>query len=71
MKTTLRRLPIEGVDFLRTGVAEQKRGIVRSQTEPPAKITGHPEALQVHNLLHFAIADSDSECRWIVRSAQK
>jgi len=34
MKTALRRLPVEGVDLLRAGVAQQERGIVDSQSQP-------------------------------------
>ena len=41
-KANLGRYPVESVNFLTSGIAQQKRGVVRSQPEPKAKVTAHP-----------------------------
>ncbi len=45
----LRRLPVEGVDFLAADVTQQQRGIVRGQASPKPKTPdggGSPDSLE-------------------------
>ena len=55
-RALIRDLPIEGVDFLGAGVAEQKRRVVGGQAEPDIVETCLPEVLQVGHSLDLVIA---------------
>jgi hypothetical protein len=55
-RALVRDLPIEGVDFLGAGVAEQKRRVVGGQAEPDIVETCLPEVLQVGHSLDLVIA---------------
>jgi len=55
-RALIRDLPIEGVDFLGAGVAEQKRRVVGGQAEPDIVETCLPEVFQVGHSLDLVIA---------------
>jgi hypothetical protein len=61
MKAALRRVPVEGVDILAAGVANEKRGVIGSQADPLSPAGGLANIFQAKHLLQLAIADPNSE----------
>jgi hypothetical protein len=58
--------PVERIHILRAGVPQHQRRVVGVEAEPIAPQSCGVETLQIHYLLKFAVADSDSEDRWVL-----
>src|SRR5579863_3527584 len=58
----LRRLPVEGVDFLGTDVAQRERRIVGGKSGPRAERPGSqpPQVLQAAHTLQLVVADAET-----------
>src|SRR5438876_9288199 len=59
----LRRFPVEGIDILSSGVAEQQRRIVGRESQRSPVTSDRNEILQVDHLFCLMVADSNSEDR--------
>jgi len=57
----LRRFPVEGIDILSSGVAEQQRRIVGRESQRSSVTSDRNEILQVDHLFCLMVADSNSE----------
>src|SRR5271170_6855916 len=63
--------PVERIHILRPGVTQHQGRIVRVEAEPDAPRSCGGETLQIRYLLEFAVADPDSENRWVVWNPDK
>lgn len=64
-------LPVEGVDFRGSSVAEQERRIVGCQAEPDIPKTSLPEVFQIGHALQFLIANAHSHYRRLILFVQE
>ena len=53
--------PVEGIDILRSGVAEHQRDVAGIQSKPDTPPPGGLKVFQIGNLLKFVVADSYPE----------
>ena len=53
-------MPVEGIDLLGAGVAEQERRIIGSHTQPDAPVTCLAKMLQVSDGFDFVITKVNS-----------
>ena len=56
-----RRLPVDGVNVLAAGIAEQERGIDGCKGEPAAVAADGHEAFQIGNLFCLVISDPNAD----------
>src|SRR5882724_10390505 len=57
--TNLRSFPVEGIDLLVPGIAQQQRGVPRAQSEPFAKRSRPAtDALEAGNFLNLVVGNA-------------